>query len=664
MKCILSPVELVSFCSTMRRKPADAFPAADPKQWREIAEASLRGRSVDSLRRRTDSGLELEPVYFAPAHERPSESPGTGSFRRGALVVPPIEGWDLRARIARGGPAAINRQALTELEGGANSLELVGESLRIGSAEQLNEALEGIYLDLAPVALDAGVDFEQWVEWLCEVWSRREHDPALVEGAWNIDPVRLAVAGRLPEEAADVFGPRFENAVNRAVALAATAAGEWRKVTTFRVGTEPFHLGGCNDAQELAVALATGLHYLRAMESADIELDRAFEQIVVGLQVDADLFAGITKLRAARALWTRMAQACGVELRRGLRIEATTAMRMLSAREPMTNALRATTGAAAAVLGGADVITVRPYDAATGARSKRAMRLARNTQVILRSESNLHHVIDSAGGSWYLESRTDALIHKAWTEFQAIEAAGGIVADLRAGRLQRVIGEAAMQRGAQIRKRKRPLVGVSDFARLQEDSPDADVAAPGSTVENTETEETEGTTESLFPMQRLDWEFEQFRLASDVVHHRTGSRPQVWLANLGSLAQHNPRSTFMRNLLAAGGIEAIDGPSVGTPEGLSAAASDANLTAQTIAVLCSSDALYEAAAVPALKALRAAGVVAVYYAGHPGERREALTEAGFDGFVHIGVDVIAVFEELYRRLEIDLDKNPSEGPAA
>lgn len=621
----------------------------------------MRDRPLAGLRHRTEEGIELETVYFPTDVEQADrEQPGFGSYRRGPLVVPVSEGWDLRARIEFGDPEAVNRFAREELEGGANSLELALETLEIESAMQLNLALEEIYLDLSPISLDAGADFGRGVEWLCEVWNRREHDPTLVEGAWNIDPITLALSGRLSENHNLALGRSLEEALQQAGVMAQLAVSDWPKVTAMRVSTAPFHEAGCNDAQELAAAMATGVLYLRTMEAAGIEPGLAFESTVVGLSMDADLFAGVAKLRAARVLWSRLAEICGVGLRRGLRIHATTSRRMMAHRETMTNALRVTTAASAAVLGGADVVTTLPYDTAIATREGRAARLARNTQVILRQESHFDHVLDPAGGSWYLESRTNELARAAWAEFQAIEGAGGIVEDLRGGRFLGEIRSVSQARTTAIAERKRPLVGVSEFARFEESIEDSEDQGRRFPI-------LFPVKGSLLPMVALDAEFERFRRTSDRYLESRGARPWVWLANLGPLAQHNARTTFCRNLLAAGGVEALDGEGLDRPDAAGAAMAraliEAGLTATAepdsrgaaIAILCSSDQLYQEWAAPAVESLKASKVGSVFYAGDPRERREDLEQAGVDGFLYVGLDVIALFEDLYSRLGISPD---------
>ena len=106
---------------------------------------------------------------------------------------------------------------------------------------------------------------------------------------------------------------------------------------------------------------------------------------------------------------------------------------MYTRRDPYVNLLRGTVAGFAAGVGGADAVTVAPFDAALGASTPFSRRIARNTQSLLVMEAHLARVIDPAGGSWFVESLTDGLARAAWAFFQELEAAGGAVAALDSG---------------------------------------------------------------------------------------------------------------------------------------------------------------------------------------------------------------------------------------
>jgi methylmalonyl-CoA mutase len=201
-------------------------------------------------------------------------------------------------------------------------------------------------------------------------------------------------------------------------------------------------------------------------------------------------------------------------------------------------------------------------------------------------------VLDPAGGSWYVEDLTEQLAQQAWQHFQDIEAHGGFV-DARAY-LAEQIAEVAARRADDIAHRRTAITGVSEYPNLDEPAlPPAD---------------------STSTVHRYAAEFEVLRDRSDAYLQRTGSRPQVLLLPLGPLAEHNIRATFAANLLASGGIEAVN-PGPVDEAGVAQAVSKAGSPA--VAVICGTDGRYRHEAAGVIEAARRAGVSRVYLAGPP-----------------------------------------------
>ena len=198
------------------------------------------------------------------------------------------------------------------------------------------------------------------------------------------------------------------------------------------------HNAGGSEAQELAFALAVAVEYMRALEAGGVKLDDARRMIFFRMAADADQFLTIAKFRALRKLWARVEEACGLAPAPAF-ISAETAWRMMTKRDPYVNMLRATVAAFSAGLGGADSVTVLPYTAALGLPDAFARRIARNTQLVLIEEANVHRVADAGAGSGAIESITQELCAAAWRLFQGIEAAGGAAEALASGYIQRAV---------------------------------------------------------------------------------------------------------------------------------------------------------------------------------------------------------------------------------
>jgi methylmalonyl-CoA mutase len=312
---------------------------------------------------------------------------------------------------------------------------------------------------------------------------------------------------------------------------------------------------------------------------------------------------------------------------------------MMAKRDPWTNMLRTTAACAAASFGSADAVTVLPFTWALGMPDRFARRVARNTQLVLQEESQLGRVVDPIGGSWYVEKLTDELAKRAWTLFQDIEAEGGIVAALTAGGLQDDIARVAETRAKGIATGRIELTGVSVFPFLGDDgvkiAPYPETAAVAKPA-----------VRALTP-HRLGEAFEKLRDVGDAFLAKTGKRKRIFLANLGEIAEHNKRSQWTWNFLAAGGIEGL------TSDGYKSAAEAAEAfkaSGASTACICSSDDVYAREAEATAKALKKAGAKRILVAGRPGETEQALRAAGVDGFLFAGQDAISTLEDLHKAL--------------
>jgi methylmalonyl-CoA mutase len=349
------------------------------------------------------------------------------------------------------------------------------------------------------------------------------------------------------------------------------------------------------------------------------------------LSCDADQFLTTAKFRALRKLWARVQAACGLAVEPGF-VCAETAWRITTKRDPHVNILRATVAAFAAALGGADAITVLPFTAALGLPDRFARRIARNTQLVLLEESHLAKVADPAAGSGAVEDLTDQLCAAAWALFQEVERAGGIAAALTGGLVQQKVAEIRAERAAAVARRQDALTGATIFPNLTEADVAVDMPAPPRAL----------SASGLRPI-RLAEPFDLLRDASDRMLAATGTRPKLFLANLGTPAEFTARSTFAKNFFEAGGIETV-GEETLDLAGLPAAFKNSGAP---LVCLCSTDKGYGLEAAAAAQALSAAGARHIYLAGRPGDREAAFRAAGIQSFIYEGCDVLATLTAAY-----------------
>ncbi|MFE7658341.1 methylmalonyl-CoA mutase family protein [Streptomyces bottropensis] len=590
---------------------AAEFPDTTHEQWQRLVAGVLRksGKDVEgtqaeeALSTALEDGLRTRPLYTAHDTAPPAGFPGFAPFVRGGRAAGNTDGgWDVRQRHTTADRDAV----LADLENGVTSLWLVlGEAgLPVSS---LGRVLDGVYLDLAPVVLDAGAETEPAADELLRLYAERGVAKEAARGTLGADPLGHEARTGQTYDFAPVAG------------LARLCAEEYPGLRALTVDALPYHEAGGSAAQELGASLATGVAYLRELTGAGLSVEQACAQLEFRYAATADQFLTIAKLRAARRLWARVAEVCGAPSAGAQIQHAVTSPVMMTRRDPWVNMLRTTIATLAAGAGGADSVTVLPFDHALGLPDAFARRIARNTSTILVEESHLARVIDPAGGSWYVERLTDELAHAGWEFFQEVERAGGQAAALRSGAVRERLAETWAARSAKLAQRREPVTGVSEFPHLAE-KPVVRAPAP------------EPPSGGL-PRVSRDEAFEALRARSDAHLAATGSRPRLYLASLGPAAAHTARTTFAANLFQAGGIEPV---TEGTFEESGA----------TEVCLCSSDAVYEERAATSAAELRAAGASHVFLAGRPAEY------TGVDGFVFAGCDAVAVLSATLDRMGV------------
>ncbi len=601
------------------------FPAASREQWQRLVEGVLAksgkpgigGPAAEqALATEVEDGLWVQPLYTAEDAVPGPGLPGFAPFVRGDRVQGSVvSGWDVRPQYADPDPGRTNEAILADLENGVTSLWLTvgGSGLPVGA---LPDVLEGVYLDLAAVVLDAGADFTAAA-------SNCSRCPAAI-GTGNLGADPLGLIARTGQDGATA------QQLAEAALLAARCASEFPGVRAMTVDALPYHEAGASAAQELGLSISTAVAYLRELTQSGLTADQAAGQLEFRYAAGADQFLTIAKLRAARRLWSRVAQVCGIgPAGAAQRQHAVTSMVMMTERDPWVNMLRTTVACLSAGVGGADAITVLPFDSALGLPDDFARRIARNTQALLLDESNLSRVIDPAGGSWYVERLTDQLAQAAWDWFQQVERAGGQHAALRSGLVAGWAADNWAKRSANLARRREAVTGVSEFPNLGEQPVVRDPAPP--------------RTGGGLPRVRRAEVFEALRSRSDALLAATGARPEIVLAALGPPAVYTARSSFAANLFQAGGIETL----LFELADLQALAAAVTASGARVACICSSDALYAEHAATVAAALKAAGARHVVLAGRPADRREAYQSAGVDDFAYAGGDAIATLTRVF-----------------
>ena len=677
------------------------FESSSYAEWRAAAEELLKGAPFEKkMLTATPEGITLQPIYRredAEALTRDDPTPGSGAFTRGSRPEGYLAaGWEVAQELAEGDAKAFNAQLLKDLSRGQTALNAVldeatalGLSPRDAAAGQvaigglsvafksdLAQAVEGVYLDAIGLHFQSGLSGAAIEAFLLAVAKDKGLAPDALQGSLNMDPVgELARRGELPCSLA-----QYLDELSGMVEYNSKNAPKLRAVG---VSGSPYQNAGASAVEELAAMLATGTYYLRELAARGCSVEAAAKQIRFTVPIGSDFFMEIAKLRAARQLWARIVRELGGSAAaQAMQTHARTGVFNKTKRDPNVNYLRVTTESLAAALGGVDSLSVGTFDETLRLPNDTARRIARNAQIILQEECELTQVVDPAGGSWYIESLTDALARKVWEAFQGIEKEGGIVAALASGSLQKAIAAKRSARLAKLGQRTTSLVGTNKYPNSQETllaangidaaatlrariesmdtagsigvqpirkgplmMPELIAAANSGACINSLLQALRGKAApgercEALPQTRLAVGYEGLRDAADAFQVRTGARPRIVLANMGPLRRHKARADFTIAFFEAGGFEMVSLPGHDNSATLATAVAESGAK---IVVVCGHDEDYAARLVETLAAIKAASPEAkLVLAGFPGENEAAYRAAGMDDYLFVKSDNYAV----------------------
>lgn len=417
-----------------------SFETPTPEQWRDSAIKALKDRPLESLLHIDADQLVARPLYAAATGVTPLFAPRPTDADGRA--------WDLRTLVEGEDAEAVNAAVLTDLEGGAASVLISGGVAT--DPVQLARALDGVALELAAVALDAGLDGPAAADALAAVAKGSPR----AKLAFHLDRISaFAEAGGADRPLSDHLA--------EAAACAARHAATYPDAGLFLASGRVVHEAGGSAAQELGFAAASAIALIDAALDAGLPVERTLSGVILGVSVDQTYFDALAKVRALRLIWKTLSGAYGHET--PAVIEARSSRRMLAARDPWPNLLRLTAAGFAGAVGGADVVVLDGFTRASGRPDAFARRQARNTQIVLMEEANLGRVDDPAAGSWFLDSRTHDLAKAGWDEAQRIAREGGLIASLEGGAVQSRVAAARTAWLAAFADGRDQIIGVTKY---------------------------------------------------------------------------------------------------------------------------------------------------------------------------------------------------------
>ena len=223
---------------------------------------------------------------------------------------------------------------------------------------------------------------------------------------------------------------------------------------------------------EIAFTIADGIEYLRAGINAGIPVDKFAPRLSFFWGIGVNHFMEIAKMRAARMLWAKVVKSFGAENPKSLmlRTHCQTSGWSLTEQDPYNNVGRTCIEAMAAALGHTQSLHTNALDEAIALPTDFSARIARNTQIYIQKETQVCRSIDPWGGSYYIESLTDEIAHRAWEHIQEVEKIGGMAKAIETGLPKMRIEEAAARTQARIDSNQQVIIGINKY-RLEHEDP-------------------------------------------------------------------------------------------------------------------------------------------------------------------------------------------------
>lgn len=605
----------------MTRRPSEPENRPAAEQWQDAVVSSLKGQSLDSLNAVSEDGDIFPPL-------------ATGRVAAARPAVRPAgEGWQVVQKIFATTPDTALAAIRAELAGGAGGVDLVGADHPFhpnrGLADITPELLEALFAggreDPISMRLSMGLSGPAALETLYRSLAVAGAGAQMVTVGGSVDPVATCVATGRNEAIAPMR--------DGLIALVARHGNDVATARPVAADGRVWHALGATAAQELGLTLAGFIAHLRACEHAGIDPAEGCAMVEWALAADADQLQTIGKFRAVRLLVDQVVRSVDADAA-PIPVRGETAWRMLATRDANVNMLRATTAAFAAAVGGADTITVLPHSLAAGVPNGFSARVARNTQLVLLEETQIHRVADPSGGAGAIEQRTQALCERAWAVLQQIELAGGLDRAVADGVVADLLRGARNARHQRIATGKTVLTGITAFPPAKPNPPEI----IGEPVMDDRPDPGPG---------RLSADFEALRNRSD--RRAPPQAPDVAILAIGGREGQAARLAWIRNLLEIGGLAVAVLDSDADTGAIVRAFSSAGARG---ACLSAADEAYADFAAAAAEALHRAGADPLYIAARPettGVPDEAWSRAMP---LFRGIDMLAVLHDAHDRLKI------------
>ena len=464
---------------------------SDARDWEEQARQDLRGkREPAELGRSTPEGIPVKPLYTAADLDQKSFAdtlPGLPPFTRGPRsTMYTVRPWTIRQYAGFSTAKESNAFYRKNLAAGQKGLSVafdlpthrgydsdhprvaadVGKAgVAIDSVEDMKELFDGIPLDRMSVSMTMNGAVLPILAAFIVAAEEQGVPPEKLSGTIQNDILKEYMVRNTyiypPAPSLRIVGD-----------IIAYTSCHMPRYNSVSISGYHMQEAGADSAIELAFTLGNGIEYVRTALARGLKVDDFAPRLSFFFCLGMNFFMEIAKLRAARSLWYELMQEFNPKDPKSstLRTHCQTSGYSLTEQDPYNNIIRTTIEAMAGVLGGTQSLHTNSFDEAVALPTAFSARLARNTQLILQKETDITGVVDPLGGSYYVESMTDALVQRARGILDEIGKLGGMVQAIDSGFAKQKIEESAARKQARIDSGEESVIGVNIF-RPEEESP-------------------------------------------------------------------------------------------------------------------------------------------------------------------------------------------------
>lgn len=412
----------------------EEFESLLKEDWIEKVTTDLKGKAYESLFFETDDKLEIEPFYT-------KEDSNNEEF-----PLSP-KNWSIRQNFEPINLKIGNTQILDSLNGGVNAIGIF--SVFTGDLTQLLENVQCDYINLH----FGGYIFPGKMEEVLALYQKPE------EAQGTFDNTPLFDGHTKTSEFDDGFWDMLE-----------FTSKHLPNFKSILVDVSSVLNDGGNTSQEIGIALAHGNEYIISLLDKGYSLEMIANNIHFKFAIGSSYFIEISKIRAFRWAWNNLLNSYrtsnsdeNLSNLPATHIHCETSTWNKSVKDVHNNMLRSTTESMSAVLGGADSISVKPYDELYHEKSDFSLRIARNTLNIIKEEAYFETVQDIAGGSYYIETLTSKYANLGWEFFQEVEKQGGAIKATENSWIKQNIKDSEKLKKEAFLSGKKVLLGVNKY---------------------------------------------------------------------------------------------------------------------------------------------------------------------------------------------------------